>query len=99
MLRGTSHGPAAAPLAHTGASLVFESNIVDLESLLPASLRGGDTCSALLQPRNSLTSIIIFAVNSLKVPIFRCASHETSRGYIILGTQILIIGREGRLEV
>jgi len=99
MLRDTAHGPATAPLAHTGASLVFESNIVDLESLLSASLRGSDACPALLQSRYRFPGIIIFAVNSLKVPIFRGASHETSRGNIILGTQILIIGRKGRLKV
>jgi len=99
MLRSTAHGPAAAPFAHTAASFLFESNIVDFECLLPASLRGGDTCSTLLQSGYSFPGIIIFAVNSLKVAIFRCASHEASRRNIILSTQILIIGWEGRLEI
>ena len=99
MLRDTSNGPTTALFAHTGACLVFECDIVDFESLLPASLRGGDTCPALLQSRYRFPGIVIFAVNSLKVPIFRGASHETSCRNIILGTQILIIGWKGRLEV
>ena len=99
MLRGTAHGPEAAPFAHTGARFLLEGDIVDFECLLPASLRGSDARSTLLQSGKSFPGVIIFAVNSLKVAIFRGASHEASRRNIILSTQILIIGWEGRLEV
>ena len=99
MLRGTANGPAAGPFTHTGARFLLESDIVDFECLLPARLRGGDTSTTLLQSGESFPGIIIFAVNSLKVAIFRGASHEASRRNIILSTQILIVGWKGRLEV